>query len=133
MSARKTPMALALGFGGLALFLSTIGIYGVLTYLVTQRRREIGIRAALGCSASGIVKLVLFEGLALVGIGLVLGVAGAAALRKALENELYGVQPLDPWVMATVTAVLGLVALLACLLPARRAMQVDPVIVLNEQ
>jgi putative ABC transport system permease protein len=133
MSTRKTPMTLALGFGGLALFLSAIGIYGVLTYLVTQRRREIGIRAALGCTASGIVKLVLSEGLVLVGIGLVLGVAGAAALRKALENELYGVQPLDPLVMASVTAVLGLVALSACLLPARRATQVDPVIVLNEQ
>ncbi len=133
MSTRKTPMALALGFGGLALFLSALGIYGVLTYLVTQRRREIGIRAALGCSASGIVKLVLSEGLVLVGVGLVLGVAGAVALRKALENELYGVQPLDPLVMASVVALLGLVALIACLLPARRATQVDPVIVLNEQ
>jgi len=133
MSTRKTPMTLALGFGGLALFLSAIGIYGVLTYLVTQRRREIGIRAALGCSTSGIVKLVLSEGLVLVGIGLVLGVSGAAALRKALENELYGVQPLDPLVIASVTALLGLVALAACLLPARRATQVDPVIVLNEQ
>jgi predicted permease len=133
MSTRKTPMTLALGFGGLALFLSALGIYGVLTYLVTQRRREIGIRAALGCSASGIVKLVLSEGLVLVGIGLVLGIAGAALLRKALENELYGVQPLDPFVMASVTVVLALVALTACLLPARRATQVDPIIVLNEQ
>ncbi len=133
MSTRKTPMALALGFGGLALFLSAIGIYGVLTYLVTQRRREIGIRAALGCTASGIVKLVLSEGLALVGIGLVLGIAGSVAVRKTLENELYGVQPLDPLVMVGVTTVLALVALTACLLPARRATQVDPVIVLNEQ
>ncbi len=133
MSTRKTPMTLALGFGGLALFLSAIGIYGVLTYLVTQRRREIGIRSALGCSTSGIVKLVLAEGLALVGIGLIVGIAGAAALRKALESELYGVQPLDPMVMVSVTFVLALVALTACLLPARRATQVDPVIVLNEQ
>jgi predicted permease len=133
MSTRKAPMALALGFGGLALFLSGLGIYGVLTYLVTQRRREIGIRVALGCSTSGIAKLVLSEGLALVGIGLILGVAGAAALRKAVQNELYGVQPLDPWIIASVTAVLAIAALAACLLPARRAMQVDPVIVLNEQ
>lgn len=133
MSSRKTPMMLALGFGGLALFLSAVGIYGVLTYLVTQRRREIGIRAALGCTAPGIVKLVLGEGLLLVGIGLVLGVGGAAALRKALENELYGVQPLDPLVMSSVMGLLGLVALTACLLPARRATQVDPVVVLNEQ
>ena len=133
MSTRKAPMALALGFGGLALFLSAIGIYGVLTYLVTQRRREIGLRMALGCSASGIVKLILSEGLLLIGIGVILGVAGAATLRKALESELYGVQPLDPLVMASVTAVLGTVALAACLLPARRAVDVDPVIVLNEQ
>jgi predicted permease len=133
MSTRKTPMTLALGFGGLALFLSAIGIYGVLTYLVTQRRREIGIRAALGCPTSGIVKLVLSEGLVLVGVGLIAGIAGATALRKALENELYGVQPLDPIVMASVTTVLALVALTACLLPARRATQVDPVMVLNEQ
>ncbi len=133
MSTRKTPMTLALGFGGLALFLSAIGIYGVLTYLVTQRRREIGIRSALGCSTSGIVKLVLSEGLALVGIGLVLGVAGALSLRKALATELYDVQPLDPLVIAGVTLILGIVALGACLLPARRATRVDPVIVLNEQ
>jgi putative ABC transport system permease protein len=133
MSTRKTPMTLALGFGGLALFLSAIGIYGVLTYLVTQRRREIGIRAALGCTASGIVTLVLSEGLALVGCGLVLGIVGSAALRKTLQNELYGVQPLDPLVIGSVTAGLALVALTACLLPARRATQVDPVIVLNEQ
>ncbi len=75
----------------------------------------------------------LAEGLALVGIGLIVGIAGAAALRKALESELYGVQPLDPMVMVSVTFVLALVALTACLLPARRATQVDPVIVLNEQ
>src|SRR5262249_34219994 len=86
MTVRKTPMTLALGFGGLALFLSSIGIYGVLTYLVTQRRREIGIRLALGCSVSKIVGLVLSEGLLLVGTGLVLGIAGAVGLRKALEN-----------------------------------------------
>lgn len=133
MSTRKTPMTLALGFGGLALFLSAIGIYGVLTYLVTQRRREIGIRTALGCSTSGIVKMVLSEGLALVGIGLLLGVAGSLSLRKALATELYGVQPLDPLVIAGVTLVLAMVALGACLLPARRATRVDPVIVLNEQ
>ncbi len=133
MATRKTPMSLALGFGALALFLSAIGIYGVLTYLVTQRRREIGIRTALGCSASGIIKLVLSEGMILVAIGLVLGIGGAIALRKAIETQLYQVQPLDPAVMTAVTGVLALVALAASMLPARRATQVDPVIVLNEQ
>ncbi len=132
LSTRKTSMLLALGFGGLALILSAIGIYGVLTYLVTQRRREIGIRTALGCSASGIVRVVLSEGLVLVGIGLGAGVAGAVVFRKALVSELYGVQPLDPLVMSSAIAVLGLVALAASLFPARRATQVDPMIVLNE-
>jgi predicted permease len=132
LSTRKTSMVLALGFGGLALILSAIGIYGVLTYLVTQRTREIGIRAALGCSVSGIVRVVLSEGLVLVGIGLGAGVAGAVVFRKVLESELYGVRPLDPRVMASVIAVLGLVALAASLFPARRATQVDPMIVLNE-
>lgn len=133
LAVRKTPMALALGFGGLSLLLSALGIYGVLTYLVTQRRREIGIRLALGCSESRIVGLVVSEGLLLVGAGLILGAAGATALRKALENQLYGVQPLDPEVIVIVTLTLGLVALAACGLPARRATQVDPAMVLNEQ
>src|SRR5262249_43829231 len=108
MATRKTPMTLAIGFGALALFLSAIGIYGVLTYLVTQRRREIGIRTALGCSAPGIVKLVLSEGMVLVAIGLALGIGGAIALRKAIETQLYEVQPLDPIVMAAVTGLLAL-------------------------
>lgn len=133
LASRKTSMMLALGFGGLALFLSAVGLYGVLAYLVTQRRREIGIRVALGSTAAGIVRLVLREGLLLVGIGLVLGFAGAAALRKAVENEVYGVRPLDPLVIGSVVALLGAVALAACVLPARRATEVDPVIVLNDQ
>ena len=132
MSTRKTSMVLALSFGGLALTLSAIGIYGVLTYLVTQRRREIGIRAALGCSVAGIVRVVLSEGLVLVGIGLGAGVAGAVVFRKVLGSELYRVRPLDPLVMVSVIAVLGVVALAASLFPARRATQVDPMIVLNE-
>ncbi len=133
LSSRRASMTLALGFGGLALFLSAVGIYGVLAYLVTQRRREIGIRIALGSTAAGVLKLVLREGLLLVGSGLVLGIAGAVALRKAVENEIYGVRPLDPVVVGAAAAVLAMVAFAACLAPARRAIEVDPVVVLSEQ
>ncbi len=133
LASRRTAMTLASGFGGLALFLSAIGIYGVLAYLVTQRRREIGIRAALGCSGAGIVRLVLNEGLLLLAAGLFLGLAGAAAMRRAVQSEIYGVQPLDPIVIGTVILSLALVALAACAIPARRATRVDPVIVLREE
>ena len=126
-------MLLALAFGALALFLAAIGIYGVLSYLIVQRRREIGIRMALGSTQSRVVKLVLGEGLVLVGIGLVVGVACAVALRTVVANEIYGIGPMDPVVMAGVAALLGVAALAACALPARRAAQVDPAIVLTGQ
>jgi putative ABC transport system permease protein len=133
LAPRRTSMLLALGFGGLALFLAAIGIFGVLSYLVAQRSREIGIRVALGSTQSGIVKLVLREGLVLVGIGLVLGIAGSISLRSIVISEIYGVGPLDPWVLGSVAAVFGVVALSACVAPARRAVRVDPVVVLTEQ
>jgi putative ABC transport system permease protein len=133
MSSRRTSMLLALAFGGLALFLSAIGIYGVLAYLVAQRRREIAIRVALGSTGAGVVGLVLREGLVLVGIGLALGFAGAASLQKAVSSQIYGVRPLDPLVIGAVTVLLGTIALAACVLPACRAVRVDPVAVLNEQ
>jgi putative ABC transport system permease protein len=111
--------------------LSAIGIYGVLTYLVTQRTREIGIRIALGSSAGAVFKLVLREGIILVLIGGVVGLAGAFGLRTFIESEVYGVHPLDPWVISSVVGVLAAIALAACALPARRATRVDPVQVLN--
>lgn len=133
LSSRRTSMLLAVGFGVLALFLAAVGIYGVLAYLVTQRRREIGIRIALGSTQHGIVKLVLREGFVLVGIGLILGIAGAMGLRTVLATEIYGIGPLEPPVIASVAALLVIVALVACVQPARRAVQVDPAIVLSEQ
>jgi predicted permease len=132
MASRRTSMTLALAFSILALFLSAIGIYGVLAYVVTQRRREIGIRIALGSTGGGIVRLVLREGLLLVAVGMVLGIGGIIALQKAVANEIYGVRPLDPLVMAMVALILGAIALVACALPARRASRVDPVTVLSE-
>jgi predicted permease len=129
---RRSPVLLSLSFGAIALFLSAIGIYGVLAYLVTQRRKEIGIRIALGGSASSIFELVLREGLILVASGFVLGSLGAVALRKSLESQLFDVSPFDPAVLIAVSALLAAVALAACALPARRATRIDPIIALAE-
>jgi putative ABC transport system permease protein len=132
VSSRRTAMMLALGFGVVALFLSAVGIYGVLSYLVTLRRREIGIRIALGSTGAGVVKLVLQEGSVLLAVGLVVGFTGAVTLRKAVASQIYAVRPLDPLVMASVVALQMLIALAACFVPARRAARVDPVSVLSE-
>ena len=133
LASRRASLTLAMFFGLLALFLSGIGIYGVLAYLVTQRRREIGIRVALGSTAGGVVGLVVREAMWLLGGGLVLGVAGSLALRSVVAGQLYGVQPLDPTVMSAVVATLAIAGLAACALPARRASRLDPVTVLREQ
>lgn len=132
LATQRTSLTLAMAFGAVALFLSATGIYGVLAYLVTQRRREIGIRVALGSSAGKVVELVLREGLALVGAGLVAGLAGAVAMQRAMASEVYGVRPLEPLVLGLVMATLAVVGLAACVLPARRALEVDPVRVLQE-
>jgi predicted permease len=133
LAARKTSMLLANAFGGVALFLAMLGIYGVLAYLVAQRTREIGIRVALGSPRGSILKMVLREGLELVVVGLVLGIIAAVSMQKAVASEIYGVRALDPLVLVSVTAVLAIVALAACAVPARRAMRVDPIIALRSE
>lgn len=133
LAPRRTSMLLANAFGGVALFLAMLGIYGVLAYLVAQRTREIGIRVALGSSRANVLRLVLREGFSLVLIGLVLGIVGAVAMRKAVASEVYGVRPLDPLVLGSVMALLSLVALAACAVPARRAMRVDPIVALRNE
>jgi predicted lysophospholipase L1 biosynthesis ABC-type transport system permease subunit len=129
---RRTPMVLAVFFGGVALFLAAIGIYGVLAYQVSQRRREIGIRIALGSEPRRIFGLVLREGGVMVGIGFAIGLAGAVAARGVIRTQLYGIGALDPVVLGTVTLTLGIVALLACAVPARRAARVNPLAALGD-
>ncbi len=130
LRARRATMTLALAFGGLALGLSALGLYGVLAFLVAQRTREIGIRMALGGSASAIASLVLRESLIVVGVGLAVGLAGAAWLGRVLASEVADVGGLEPLSIVAAVALLMLAALLATAAPARRALRVDPAVTL---
>ncbi|MGC2398479.1 MAG: ABC transporter permease [Acidobacteriaceae bacterium] len=118
--------ALVLAFAILSLLLAAIGLYGVLSYLVTQRITEIGIRVALGAQRGEVLRLVLMDGLGPVLAGLVIGVAGGATAANLIRSILYGTKPLDPWVFVTMTGGLLLTALLACALPALRASRIEP-------
>jgi putative ABC transport system permease protein len=132
LSDRRTPMVIAIVFAAVALFLAAVGIYGVLAYQVSQRRKEIGIRLALGSDGRTIFGLIVKEGMALMAAGLLAGLGGAFAIRRTLEAQLYGVGGLDPMVLGSVALMLALVAFIACSLPARRATRIDPMIALNE-
>jgi putative ABC transport system permease protein len=119
-------------FSGVALFLSAVGLYAVLAYSVSQRRREIGVRIALGAQSSNIVRLVVQQGLRLVLVGLALGMTTALLLVRFIENLLYGVSGGDPITLAAALLILGLAAAIACLLPALRATRVNPITALRE-
>lgn len=120
------------GFAGLALLLAAIGTYGVLSYMVAERRREIGIRMALGADQGSVLSNVMTQGLTLTSIGIVAGLAGAFALKRLIASLLYGVQPTDATTLVGVVATITLVAAMACLVPAWRASRVDPNIVLRD-
>jgi putative ABC transport system permease protein len=118
-------------FAGLALLLAAVGLYSVLAYLVNQRTREIGIRMALGAQQNHVLGLVMGHAARLTALGIAAGVAGALLLTRFMESLLYGVKGRDPVTFAAVVAVLAAVALLACFVPARRAMRVDPMVALR--
>jgi predicted permease len=130
---RRAVMLLLAAFAGLALFLSALGIYGVLAYDVSQRTREIGMRGAVGASRGQIATLILRQGLWKAGVGVVLGLVGALLLSRYMTTLLFNVQPTDPAVYAAVSLVLIAVALLASYLPARRASRIDPLIALRDE
>ncbi|MGE5815805.1 MAG: FtsX-like permease family protein, partial [Acidobacteriota bacterium] len=120
-------------FAFVALFLSVLGIYGVLSYMVARRTREIGIRMALGSTVGNAFRLVFAEGAALIALGLLLGIAGSRAVARTMEGQVFGVQPTDPVILGMVVLTTGLVALAACVAPALRATRVDPINVLAEK
>ena len=127
LASQRLTMTLLGVFAGLALILASIGLYGVMALIVTQRTREMGIRFALGASRGDVLRLVLGQGTVLVGIGLAAGLLGALVASRALRSILYDVAPLDPAALISALLTLLLVALIACFLPARRASLVDPI------
>jgi predicted permease len=132
--ARPRFYALLVGvFGFIALTLAAVGIYGVLAYTVSQCTREIGIRIALGARRADVLGLVLKQGCAIAGIGMLIGLAGAAVMSRSLTTLLFGLTPLDPITFVGVSALLAAVALVACYMPARRAMRVDPIVALRAE
>jgi putative ABC transport system permease protein len=130
----RRTLALLMGvLGAVALLLAVMGIYGVISYLVAQRTREMGIRLALGAQRRDILKLVLGQGLKLTMIGVAAGLALALALTRFLSSMLYGVSAADPLTFAAIALLLAVVALMASLLPARRAMKIDPIAALRHE
>jgi putative ABC transport system permease protein len=131
MSGRRLNLMLLAVFAFTALVLAGVGIYGVISYAVTQRTREIGIRMALGAQSSDVLKLIVKQGMVPVVIGMALGIAGALALTRVMASLLFGTSATDPLTFALIALLLSVVALLACYIPARRATKVDPMIALR--
>jgi predicted lysophospholipase L1 biosynthesis ABC-type transport system permease subunit len=130
---RRSPMLLLMIFAGVALFLAGVGIYGALAYSVTQRTREMGIRIAIGSGTRDVFRIVVGQGLKVVGAGLVLGGLGSLGLSRLIRSLLYGVQPTDAGVMASVAVLMALTGVVACVLPARKATRIDPVVALTTE
>jgi len=130
-SSRRWTMAMLAAFAGLALVLAMVGIYGVMSWSVAQRTREIGIRVALGADSGNVLAMVIGYGLSLSALGLAIGLAGAFALRRFLASLVFDVSPSDPLIYAGVAVLMLAVAMAACYVPARRASRVDPLIALR--
>ena len=130
---RSLQRTLLVVFAGLALFIAAVGLYGVLSYRVTNRTREIGVRVALGATSTRVARMVLGQGIALTGVGLLIGVLASAALARLIEAQLYGVKSTDTMTYVAVAATVALISLLACYLPARRAARVDPMVALRDE
>jgi ABC-type antimicrobial peptide transport system permease subunit len=132
LASRRFSADLVGAFAGLAVLLASIGIYGLLAYMVSQRSREIGIRMALGARRDDILRMFLRKGVVLAGLGIVAGLVFSAATASMMASLLYGVRPHDPAVFLIVPLLLFAIAVLASYLPARRATMVDPIIALHE-
>ncbi len=133
LGTERTPMVLTLVFAAVAFTLAVIGIYGVLSWAVTQRIGEFGVRMALGARSSDVVRMVLGQGSRLIALGLVIGGAAAVGLGRLLATQLAAVSPFDPTVLAAAIGGLGGAALLASWLPARRAASVNPIRALRQE
>jgi len=131
IASQRFSLILLGGFAGLALLLAGIGIYGVLSYLVGQRTREIGVRMALGAQRLDVLRMVLGDGARMTMVGAAIGLVAALALTRLMASMLFGVRPTDPVTFAAVAVLLCGIALFACYLPARRAAKVDPMVALR--
>lgn len=130
---QRFSTTLLAAFAALAVLLATVGIYGVTSYAVAQRTHEIGVRLALGAKTGDVLRLVVGPGMLLAGIGIAIGLIGSLAVTRLLASLLYGVTATDPLTMIAVAALLALVALAACLIPARRAARIDPLMALRHE
>lgn len=133
MTLPRFAMLLIASFAGLVLLLASIGMYGVISYFVGQGTQEIGVRVALGAQRRDVFTIILNQGAILAGVGIAIGLPAALAVTRMMVRFLFGVQPLDPLTFATVPILLLVIALLACYIPARRAVRVDPMIVLRHE
>jgi putative ABC transport system permease protein len=131
LTLRRFSLVLFSVFAALALVLAAIGIYGVISYSVTERKQEIGIRLALGAQPADVVRLVVGEGMKMAGAGVALGLIASLALTRLMTGLLFGISATDPLTFAMIALLLVFVALLACYIPARRATTVDPMIALR--